>query len=306
MPNEPRVGAPVASADAPENISAADSPHHGSVPAMEIVPAPTPRTALERSTLDRATLERVLARAAALQSAAGDDSEPSDGLTERQLLDVGREVGLSPTYLRQALAEERTRVAVPVEQGFVAHVAGARAASAHRTVPGTPAQVLTALNQIMLGDESFTVKRRFGERMTWEPRRDFWAAFRRLAPGGGRTYDLLRAHEVAATAVAIDESRTLIRLDADVSHARASRLQGGIAMAAGGLTTGGLLVGLFTVVVPIALAPVIIAAAVPTAIGVAGGIAVARTHRYTLERTQLALEQILDRLEHGDPRRPVL
>src|SRR5208283_2304861 len=74
-------------------------------------------------TLDRAALERVLARAAELQSAAGDDAEPTEGLTDQQLLDVGREVGLPVTYLRQALAEERTRVRVPLERGLVAQMA---------------------------------------------------------------------------------------------------------------------------------------------------------------------------------------
>ncbi len=254
-------------------------------------------------TLDRAALERVLARAAQLQVISGDDAGPTDGLTEQQLLEVGREVGLSPMHLRQALAEERTRITVPTEQGLVAHVAGASTASAHRVVPGTPAQILAALNQTMLRDESLAVKRRYADRMTWEPRRDFWAAFRRLAPAAGRMFDLLRAHEVAATVVSIDAARTLVRLDADVSHTRAQRLQGGAAVAAGGVVTGAAIVGFFAVIVQAFVAPALIAAAVPATLGLAAGVAVARTHRHTLERAQLALEQVLDRLEHGEARR---
>jgi hypothetical protein len=258
----------------------------------------------DRTPIDRPALERVLARAAELQTAAGDDAEPTDGLTEQQLLDIGREVGLSPTHLRQALAEERTRVAVPVEHGIVAQMAGAGTATAHRTVPGTPAQLLATLNQVMLRDECLTVKRRYGNRMTWEPRRDFWATFRRLAPSAGRMYDLLRAREVGATAVAVDETRALVRLDADVSSARAQRLQGGAAVAAGGLALGGMLTGFLTVIAMAPLVPAIAMGAVPAALGVAAFAAVARTHRHTVERAQLALEQVLDRLEHGDARRP--
>jgi hypothetical protein len=265
---------------------------------------PSSRMALDRAPLDRATLERVLARAAELQTAAGDDTEPTDGLTEQQLLDIGREVGLATGHLRQALAEERTRVVVPAEHGIVAQVVGAGMASAHRTVTGTPAQLLGTLNQLMLRDECLTVKRRYGNRTTWEPRRDFWAAFRRLAPSAGRTYDLLRAREVAATAVGVDDTRTLVRLDADVSHARAQRLQGGIAIAAGGVVSGGLIAGFFAVVAAAPLAPVLAIGAVPVVAGFAACAAVARTHRHTVERAQLALEQILDRLEHGDARRP--
>lgn len=260
--------------------------------------------ATDRAPIDRPALERVLARAAELQTAAGDDGEPTDGLTEQQLLDIGREVGLSPTHLRQALAEERTRLAVPAEHGIVAQMAGASMASAHRTVVGTPAQLLSTLNQVMLRDECLMVKRRYGVRMTWEPRRDFWATFRRLAPSSGHMYDLLRAREVAATAVPVDETRTLVRLDADVSSARAQRLQGGAAVAVGGVAMGGLLTGFLAVIAMAPLAPAIAVGAVPAAVGVAAFAAVARTHRHTVERAQLALEQLLDRLEHGDARRP--
>jgi len=44
---------------------------------------------------------------------------------------------------------------------------------------------------------------------------------------------------------------------------------------------------------------------VAAAAGVAAGVALARTHRQTVGRVQLALEQVLDRLEHGDVRRYV-
>jgi hypothetical protein len=54
---------------------------------------------------------------------------------------------------------------------------------------------------------------------------------------------------------------------------------------------------------PVLLAAVAIGA-VPALAGVAGGVAVARTHRQILQRAQLALEQVLDRLEHNELRRP--
>jgi hypothetical protein len=156
---------------------------------------------------------------------------------------------------------------------------------------------------MMLNDESLTVKRRYADRITWEPRRDFWATFRRLAPSAGRTYDLLSAHEVGATLVPVDDSKTLVRLDADVSRTRAQRLQGGVALATSGAVLGGLVLG-GAILVHAFILPALILAAVPVAGGAAVGTAVARTHRQTVERVQLALEQILDRLEHADARRP--
>lgn len=253
--------------------------------------------------IDRAALERVLARAAELQATTADDGSPSDGLTEQQLLEVGGEVGLSPVHLRLALAEERTRNAVPSERGLVAQMAGAGVASAQRMVRGTPSDVLAALNQTMQRDESLIVKRRYADRVTWEPRRDFWAALRRLSVSSGRAYDLLRVSEVAATAVAVDEARTLVRLDADVSGTRGRRLQGGIAVATAGTVAGGVVFGLAMLIQPVLIAALAVGA-VPAVAGLAGGVAVARTHRQILQRAQLALEQVLDRLEHNELRRP--
>ncbi len=253
--------------------------------------------------IDRAALERVLARAAELQATTADDGAPSDGLTEQQLLEVGNEVGLSPVHLRLALAEERTRNVVPSERGLVAQMAGAAVATVQRMVRGTPADVLGALNQTMQRDESLILKRRYADRVTWEPRRDLWAALRRLSLASGRAYDLLRVSEVAATAIAVDDSRTLVRLDADVSGVRGRRLQGGVAVASAGTVAGGIIFGLALLIQP-ALIPAIAIGAVPALAGLAGGVAVARTHRQILQRAQLALEQVLDRVENNEARRP--
>jgi hypothetical protein len=192
---------------------------------------------------------------------------------------------------------------VPVERGLVSQVAGPATAAAQRVIAGTAAAVTADLNQTMLRDESLAVKRRYADRITWEPRRDFWAAFRRLAPSAGRSYDLMRAQEVGGTVVAVDDTHTLVRLDADVSHTRAQRLQGGFAIMAGGAVSSGLLVGA-AVLVHAFLLPVLVVAAIPVAVGGTVGVAVARTHRQTVQRAQLALEQVLDRLEHGEARRP--
>jgi hypothetical protein len=255
--------------------------------------------------LDRAAVERVLARAAELQTqSTGGEGEPgeadqSDLISEAQLIAAGAEVGLSVTHIRQAIAEERTRIGVPAERGLAAQFAGAGMASASRTVIGTPADVLAAVHASLTRDESMTIKRRYAERWTWEPRRDFWAMFRRI---GGWRFDLQHATEVAATVVAVDDQRVTIRLDADVSRTRSARLEQGAGVAAGGVAVGGGMVGI-GIVAHLILAPVLLAAVVPVAAGAVGGYMLARRHRQTVERTQLVLEQVLDRLEHGDLRR---
>jgi hypothetical protein len=264
-----------------------------------MAPPDLPVPAPPGGALDRAAVERVLARAAELQTQSIGAEDAPDVISDDQLIAAGAEVGLSVTHIRQAIAEERTRVGVPTERGIRAQVAGAGWASASRTVTGTPASVLSALNATLTRDESLAIKRRYAERWTWEPRRDFWAMFRRI---GGWRFDLQYASEIAATVVPVDEQRVTVRLDADVSRTRNERLEQGAGVAVGGVVSGGVVVGLGTVA-HFMLAVIAPIAAVPIVAGVAGGYMVARRHRQTVERTQLALEQVLDRLEHGEIRR---
>jgi hypothetical protein len=253
--------------------------------------------------LDRAAVERVLARAVELQASTPDRTGL---LSESQILELGQEVGLAPEALRQALAEERTRTAAPVEAGMAARLFGPAHASATRTVRGAPDRTLWQLDQWMLRDECLQQKRRFPDRITWEPRRDIWGSLRRGFNLGGREYALARAREVGATVVPVDEERVLVHLAADLSSARTTRLRTGTAAAVVGVATTSAIAALAALfVVPAALPAVIALSAVPTLAGVGGGYAVARGHGALVARTQVALEQLLDRLEHdGGPPTP--
>lgn len=246
--------------------------------------------------LDRAALERVLARASELQ---GVDADPSDALSEAQLMEVAREVGISPDALRVALAEERTRVALPEESGLAARLAGPGMIGAARTVHGTPAQVLEALDRWMHSEECLQPMRRQADRLSWEPRRD---ALGRMKVGlnlGGRGYALTRARVVSATVAPVDAGRVHVQLVADLADARRSRLIGGGVAAGGGVVAGGGLM-LVPIAEPAFLIPAAIGAAIAAGVGALGGRLIARTHLATARRVQVGLEQILDRLEHGD------
>ncbi|HJU67281.1 MAG TPA: hypothetical protein VJ650_03465 [Gemmatimonadaceae bacterium] len=242
--------------------------------------------------LDRAALERVLARAAELQAS---ELDPGEYISEERLLDIAKEVGLAPHHMRQALAEERTRVAVPDETGPVARFAGVARVIATRVIGGTPAEVLASLDTWMQREECLTIKRRFPERIVWEEHRGFWTQLRRGMDMGGRRYVLARAHEVAATAVPVDDQRSLVRLEADLANVRTGRLAGAGASTAVGVAAGGTL---------LALGFFPIAAIAPVIVGAVAGYGVARSHRGVASRAQLALEQVLDRLESRQPVQP--
>lgn len=267
------------------------------------LPAPTPAAPAVRQTLlDRQALERVLARAAELQGASA-IPESSDLISEKQLLEIGNEVGISPALLNQALAEERTRVTVPEERGLVAQIAGASFATATRTVPGNPRDVLATIDAWMQRDECLQVQRRFSDRITWEPQRGLFGKLRRTVNVSGRGYYLMDAGQVSATVLPVDASRVVVRLDADIHASRARRVgMGGFVAGMGAVASGILGLGLVVAHLPLVIAAGV--AVLPFAGGSVAAYRLARTHRSVLSSVQLALEQVLDRLEHGEFERP--
>jgi hypothetical protein len=247
--------------------------------------------------LDRAALERVLARATELQAGT---SEPGEAMTEEQLIELGKEVGLSPEHVRQAIAEEQTRVALREPEGQVSGVFGPTNAWAQRVIVGTQADVLARIDRYMQSEESLAVRRRFTDRVTWEARRDLVGNIKRGFGIGGRRYALARADETGATVVPVDASRVLVRLDASFTDTRRQNKIIGSSLAGAGVVSGGSIVA---IAATFPGSSMVIAGAIAAAAAGFGGIglaAMARTQRVNVTRAQLALEQALDRLEHGD------
>ena len=259
-------------------------------------------TPARQTLLDRQALERVLARAAELQG-AGAIPESSDLISESQLRDIGNEVGMSAEMINKALAEERTRINVPEERGLVAQIAGASFATATRTVPGTQRDVLATIDAWMLREECLQVQRRFVDRITWEPQRGLFGKIRRTVNVSGRGYYLMDAGQVSATVLPVDGSRVVVRLDADIHASRSKRVgMGGVLATVGAAASG--IVGLALVVAHLPLIIAAGAAVLPFAGSSVAAYKLARTHRTVLSSVQLALEQVLDRLEHGEFERP--
>jgi len=254
---------------------------------------------MDPSPVTRGALERVLARAAELQTAAGDDGDRSDALTEEQVLELGREVGLSPEHLRQALAEERARIEpLPTGEatGLAFRLFGGTLVVAQRGVRGAPERVLATLDRWMQREEWLRVVRQREDRIVWEPRRGFFGTVRQLVRG--RDYSLYRATSIAATVVRVDNERTLVRLEADFGALRRTVAGQSIAgVVVGGASTGALAV--MGVLLPIAAVPAVVLAGVSYAVG-------RRTQHHALERALLTLEHVLDRLERGDTQPPSL
>lgn len=239
--------------------------------------------------LSRAALERVLARAAKLQGATG-DGDDAGAMTEAQIIELGKEVGLSSDVLRQALAEERSRTLVPDESGAMATLAGVSAVSAARTVPGAAGPVLAALDAWMQRNEGLEVKRRFADQLVWEARRDFFSTFRRALTISGSGLELAAASDVTAIVAEVAPGQSHARIVADFRATRSHRA-----------TTGFALSLLFALLVA---APLLAIGIPPLFPAIGAALAISITFLVTrgkynrlVSRAQVALEQALDRLE---------
>jgi hypothetical protein len=238
--------------------------------------------------ISREALERIIHRAAELHTKARDIG---DQLTPDEVLELGKEVGIPTRHLQQALLEERARGVTAGDQGMLVKLAGPKRLSAARTVPGRAANVETALSHWMTAEELLTVKRRYPQGRSWEASKDFLAALKRSLGVGGRQYALARAKEVLGRVEQLEDQWCHVTLIADLSNTRTKRVAGGAAFLASGAT-------LTTIAVVLGVAAAV--AVIPAVAGVAGGLAIARSHRSQVERVQVAMEQVLDILEQDE------
>lgn len=254
--------------------------------------------------IPRTALERVLARASELQTTTSDGVE---SVSEERLLEIAKEVGLDLAHVRQAIAEERTRLPMSeTESGLLLDSLGPASLGAQRTVPGTPDDILRRLDAWMPRMESLSTRRRIGDRQSWEPRRDPFGNFLRSFGVGGRRFDLVRVDQVTASVTAIDGTRSVVRLDADIAGMR--RMQRNQAVA--------LVIALGVLYAVIAV-PVLFLVSTGAGTGILAGLtafvggggflgwrALRRAYRNAVDRMHLRIEQLLDELEQDRMKEP--
>jgi hypothetical protein len=243
---------------------------------------------MARELISREALERIIQHAAELQAS---ERDIGDGLSHEDVVALGKEVGIPDRYLVQALLEEETRTVVQSERGVLAAIAGPSGFSAARVVPGDRPAVERALGGWFEREELLQVKRRFADYTTWEPKAGAFASLQRAFGAGGKKFALARAAEVAASITPLETGFCHVRLRADVRNQRQQRLAGAGAL----LVLGVLGSGLASVLG--ALFPWFF---IPVGVMTTAAFAHARGARAENERLQLALEQVLDRLERGD------
>lgn len=235
--------------------------------------------------LDREALERVIRRATELQ--AGEHAR-GDGLTPDEVVALGREVGIPPQHLHQALLEERARTTGDAG-GPLDRVVGAGLLQAQRVIQGDTETIADALVAHLEAEELFCVQRRQPARILFEPQGGFQAAM--IRSGGfarKRPFLLAKATRIVAGFTQLEPGFVHVLLNADLRRYRGGYVGGAAAAGSGGVAAAAVLLSLGAFV-PIAL--------VPLPVSLALGWGIMRQYPSKLERIQLGLERVLDHLE---------
>jgi hypothetical protein len=242
--------------------------------------------------IDRAALERIIQRASELQAGELDTGE---SLTEAELLKLGADVGIDGRHLRQALYEQGSGASP--ETGLMVRWFGPNHVSAGRVVRGMKADLEDAIAHWMTEGEALTVKRRMPDRTVWEKQKGFMAEMKRGFGVGGKNYHLASAVDVSVAVTQLEQDFCHVELSADLSKLRSGMIGGVIAGTTALAVVGGAMFAFLTtaVIFPfslVAIAPLAGAAAVP--------VFSSKAQRAKSSNVQLALEQVLDRLEAGE------
>ena len=268
--------------------------------AEEAPGASNPPAAPERR-ISAENLERVIRRASDLQFRAGEGAEASGGrLQESELVRIGQEVGLEPQYVRQALAEVRAESLLPVlpeESDLAARLWGSGLVRASRAVPGSPADVEARIGEHFHEVELLQRVRARPGRSLWEPAGGLLPSMRRAMNVGGHGYRLAQARSVEVAVEGLEDGWSLVTLTADIRNERTGLATGWHL----GLVPFGIGTAVLAVVTGGAEIAVLLAGAAASGGTVAGATwATAVQFRRRRDRTALAMEGLLDRLERGE------
>jgi hypothetical protein len=178
----------------------------------------------------------VIGRAAELERTS---STGVTGLDEQAVVDIGREVGLSPIAVREALSEYHAGLLGAGERERQT-VVGPRTLVIERTVSGTLAQIDAQIGALLEG-KLFECCRRIGNRTVWRPRAGVLASLQRAGKrlGGDRPLDDVTEITLTLAELPAAEGRAAsVRVRMEV-ECRALR-RGLATTAIGGMMTSGL------------------------------------------------------------------
>jgi hypothetical protein len=247
--------------------------------------------------LTRQDLEAVIRRAAELESSGG-SAVPE--LSEADVVRIAQDVGLSEANIRRALAEYSSGSEVLLaDRGLISRLCGPGLVTASRAIPRSAAEVSAELENYFQSSQSLQLVRRIQYTSLWEPDKSVVASVVRGLDVFGRGYKLAkRGRAVELRVLPLSDESCQVTVTSDLGNERAGWFWGFGAGLGVPLTGVWLMFILEGSLIPdpwLLATPGIIATTV----------ALARVgYRRGVEKMQLVLDGLLDRLEHDEPLEP--
>lgn len=267
---------------------------------MSDLPEPTsptsPPVAAPRLTPEQ--FEAVIRRATQLQAGQLEEGT-ADGVSRDELIRIGREIGLSPRHLQQALAEQAAGDARVDD--WPSRIFGIPMVAASRTVPGDADEVREQLDRYLCEREWLAPVRRFPDRTVYQKGRGLDVArvidFAQVAMGGprepevGAGFKLRDTRRVEVTVQPLESGFSYVAIRVDLRNSR-------VGLGAAGVVGGWGIGGTAAAALAIAVAPPAALLALPVIGGAMWGSRAIQNH--IAEHAQTHLDSLLDALERGE------
>ena len=170
-------------------------------------------------------LELIVRRAAEIQNKRGHAS--SQLLTEEEVVEIGRQVGLEPAHVRRAMAEVHAESLAPKPpQGnrILDLVAGESRVEVRRVVAGEPTLIQQQVEMLLREREKLSALRRRPTRSVWEASAGIMDRLDRFMNVSGKEYALAETRQVELAIAETEPGWSLVTLAADLSNKREETL----------------------------------------------------------------------------------
>jgi hypothetical protein len=166
-------------------------------------------------------LDLIVRRAAEIQNKRGNAA--SQLLTEEEVVEIGRQVGLEPAHVRRAMAEVHAESLAPERpQGnrILDLLAGDSRVEVRRVVAGEPTLIQQQVEMLLREREKLSALRRRPTRSVWEASAGIMDRLDRFMNFSGKEYALADTRQVELAIAETEPGWSLVTLAADLANKR--------------------------------------------------------------------------------------
>jgi len=166
-------------------------------------------------------LDLIVRRAAAIQNKRGGPG--SELLTEEEVIEIGRQVGLEPDHVRRAMAEVHAESLAPKRppgNRILDLIGGDSRVEVRRVVAGGPTVIQQQVEMLLRDREKLSALRRRPTRSVWEASGGIMDRLDRFMNFSGKEYALAETRQVELAVAETEPGWSLVTLAADFANKR--------------------------------------------------------------------------------------